>query len=123
MDLLRQYMGPEHPLTATTAVTLGLTLTREHNASEGEAYLREALAIRQKVLLKDDVLISYATSALGECLAAQKRYAEAEPLLTDSYNELHSKLGDQNKRTIEARQRLAKLYDDWNKPDQAARFR
>lgn len=123
IDLLRQYMGPEHHLTASTAVTLGLTLTREHKASEGEPYLREALAIRQKVLLKDDVLISYATSALGECLTAQKRYAEAEPLLTDSYNELHSKLGDQNERTIEARQRLAKLYDDWNKPEQAARFR
>jgi len=123
MDLLRQYMGPEHPLTATTAVTLGLTLTRENKANEGEPYLREALAIRQKVLLKDDVLISYATSALGECLTAQKRYAEAEPLLTDSYNQLHTKIGDQNKRTIEARQRLAKLYDDWNKPEQAARFR
>ena len=123
MDLLRKYMGPEHPLTASTAVTLGLTLTREHKASDGEPYLREALAIRQKVLLKDDVLISYATSALGECFTAQKRYAEAEPLLTDSYNELHSKLGDQNKLTVEARQRLAKLYEDWGKPEKAGQFR
>jgi serine/threonine-protein kinase len=123
IDLLRQYMGPEHLLTASTAVTLGVTLTREGKAAEGEPYLREALAIRKKILPQGDASISSAVSALGECLTVQKRYAEAEPLLTDSYNELKSKLGDQEKRTVEARQRLAKLYDSWGKPDQAAQFR
>jgi serine/threonine-protein kinase len=123
LALLHKYLRPENPLIASTDVTLGLALTREQKATEGEPYLREALAIRQKVLPKDDLFIFYALSALGECLTAQKRYAEAEPLLADSYNQLHTKIGDQNKRTIEARQRLAKLYDDWNKPEQAARFR
>ena len=123
IDLLRQYIGPERPLTASTAVTLGLTLTREGKAAEGEPYLREALAIRKKILPQGDISISIAVSALGECLSVQQRYAEAEPLLTDSYNELKSKLGDQEKRTVEARQRLAKLYDAWGKPDQAAQFR
>jgi tetratricopeptide (TPR) repeat protein/predicted Ser/Thr protein kinase len=123
LDLLRQYLGPEHFVTASAGATLGLTLTREGKAVEGEGYLREALAIRKKVLPPGDSMIPYAASALGECLTVQKRYAEAEPLLIDSYNELKSKLGDQEKRTVEARGRLAKLYDDWNKPDQAVRFR
>jgi serine/threonine-protein kinase len=123
LDLLRKYVGPEHPVTASTAATLGLTLTREGKAEEGEPYLREALAIRQKVLPQSDFMIPYAASALGECLTVQKRYAEAEPLLTESYNELKSKLGDQNKRTVEARQRLVKLYELWEKPDLAARYR
>jgi hypothetical protein len=102
---------------------LGLTLTREGKAAEGEPYLREALAIRKKVLPQGDFMIPNTASALGECLTAQKRYAEAEPLLIDGYNELKAKLGDQHKRTIEARQRLAKLYDDWDKPDRALLFR
>ena len=123
LDLLRKYAGSEHPITASTAATLGLTLTREGKAAEGESYLREALAIRKKVLPSGDFMIPFAASALGECLTVQKRYGEAEPLLFDSYSELKSKLGEQNKRTIEARQRLAKLYDDWAKPDQAAQFR
>jgi serine/threonine protein kinase/tetratricopeptide (TPR) repeat protein len=123
LDLLRKYLGPEQPLTASTAATLGLILTREGKAVEGEPYLREALTIRKKILPPGDSMIPNAASALGECLTVQKRYAEAEPLLTDSYNELKSKLGDQNKRTIDARQRVAKLYDDWNKPEQAAQFR
>ena len=68
-------------------------------------------------------MIPYAASGLGECLTAQKRYAEAEPLLIESYNELKMKLGDQNKRTVEAQQRLVKLYELWEKPDLASRYR
>jgi eukaryotic-like serine/threonine-protein kinase len=123
IDLVRQYMGPENPLTASTAGTLGLTLTRDGKAAEGEPYLREALAIRKKILPPGDVSISSAVSALGECLTAQKRYDDAEPLLLQSYEELKAKSGDQDKRTTEARKRLAKLYEDWNKPEQAAQFR
>jgi serine/threonine protein kinase len=121
--LLRKYASTERSYAANTAVNLGLTLTREGKAAEGETYLREALAIRKKVLPPDDSMIPSAASGLGECLTAQKRYAEAEPLLTDSYNELKSKLGEQNKRTVEARQRLVKLYELWEKPDLAARYR
>jgi serine/threonine-protein kinase len=123
IDLLRKYMGPEHRLVASTSVTFGLTLTREGKAAEGETYLREAIAIRKKVFPKGDPMISNAASALGECLTAQTRYPEAEPLLTESYNELQAKLGDKNSRTVEARQRLFKLYDVWNKPDLATRYR
>ena len=123
LPLLRKYLSPEHPYAASTAATLGLALTREGKAVEGEPYLREALAIRKKILPQGDVMIFSTASALGECLTVQKRYVEAEPLLTDSYNELKAKLGDQDKRAVEARGRVAKLYDDWNKPDQATGFR
>lgn len=123
LDLIRKYIGPEHNMAASTAATLGLTLTREGKAAEGEPYLRDALAIRKKILPPGDVVISGTESSLGECLTAQKRYAEAEPFLIDSYNELKAKLGDENKRTVETRQRLVKLYESWEKPDVAARFR
>jgi tetratricopeptide (TPR) repeat protein len=122
LDLLRKYLGAEQPLSASTEATLGLILTREGKATEGEPYLREALMIRKKILPPGDFMIPYAASALGECLTVQKRYAEAEPLLIESYNELKSKLGDQHKKTVEAQQRLVKLYELWEKPDLAARY-
>ena len=100
-----------------------MTLTREGRAAEGEPYLREALAIRTKAVPLDSFLIPFTESALGECLTAQQRYAEAEPLLTDGYTGLIWKLGEKDVRTVEARQRLAKLYDAWDKPDQALLFR
>jgi len=123
LDLLRKYLGPEHAVSARAAATLGLTLTREGRAAEGEPYLREALAIRTKAVPLDSYLIPFTESALGECLTAQKRYAEAEPLLTDGYTGLIWKLGEKDVRTVEARQRLARLYDAWGKPDQALLFR
>jgi tetratricopeptide (TPR) repeat protein/predicted Ser/Thr protein kinase len=123
LELLPKFFPREHFYMVSTTAALGLTLTRLDQATEGESYLREALEIRKKVLPPGDVLIPAIASSLGECLTAQKRYAEAEPLLTDSYNALKSKLGDENKRTVEARQRLAKLYDAWDKPDEAARYR
>jgi eukaryotic-like serine/threonine-protein kinase len=123
LDLLRKYLGPEHAVTARAATALGLTLTRKGRADEGEPYLREALAIRTKAVPLDSFLIPYTESALGECLTAQQRYAEAEPLLTDGYTGLIWKLGEKDVRTVEARQRLARLYDAWGKPDQALLFR
>jgi len=123
LDLLQKYLGPEHAVTAGAAAILGLTLTREGRAAEGEPYLREGLATRIKAVPLDSFWIPYTESALGECLTAQQRYAEAEPLLTDGYTGLIWKLGEKDVRTVEARQRLAKLYDAWDKPDQALLFR
>jgi tetratricopeptide (TPR) repeat protein len=123
LELLRKDPGPELSVTANALATLGLVLTREGHAAEGEPCLREALALRTKAVPLDSFLIPFTESALGECLAAQKHYAEAEPLLTDGYTGLIWKLGEKDLRTIEARQRLAKLYDAWGKHEQAQLFR
>jgi tetratricopeptide (TPR) repeat protein len=123
LDLIRKYISPEAAVAASTAATLGLSLTREGKPVEGEPYLREALSIRKKVLPAGDVMISVSTSALGECFTAQKRFAEAEPLLTEGYNDLKSKLPGDDRRVTDARRRLAKLYELWEKPDLAAPYR
>jgi serine/threonine-protein kinase len=123
LDLIRKYISPEAAVAASTAATLGLSLTREGKPVEGEPYLREALSIRKKVLPAGDVMISVSTSALGECFTAQKRFAEAEPLLTESYNDLKLKLAGDDRRVTDARRRLAKLYELWEKPDLAAPYR
>jgi hypothetical protein len=68
-------------------------------------------------------MIRYCESALGECLTAEKRFAEAETLLTSGYAGMKSTWGDKDPRVREGRQRLVKLYDAWQKPEQAARYR
>lgn len=123
LESLRKHLGREHTTTLGTALTVGLSLTRNGKAIEGEPYLQEAVAVRKRTTPPGDAGTAHATSILGECLAAQSRWAEAEPLLLAGYNDLKAKLGDQHKRTIDARQRLAKLYDDWGRPEQAAQFR
>ena len=122
-ETVRKLLGPEHSVTVNAEVTLGLALTRLGRAAEGEPFLHDALAKREKLFPAGDAAIASAKSALGECLAAQKRFEEAESLLLTGYSELKAKLGEQNLRTTDARQRVANLYDDWGKTDQAAPFR
>jgi hypothetical protein len=50
-----------------------------------------------------------AQGALGENLTAQKRFAEAEPLLIESHKTLEAVLSRQDPRMREARRRLAAL--------------
>lgn len=46
---LRKILGPQHATTLGTAVTVGLSLTRNGKAAEGEPYLRELPATREKM--------------------------------------------------------------------------
>jgi hypothetical protein len=55
---------------------------------------------------------------LGECLATQQRYAEAEPLLVESYQMRKSSQVPQRPILKEARDRLASLYSACGKPQE-----
>jgi tetratricopeptide (TPR) repeat protein len=107
----------------TALITKGLILNRTGNSKEGETILREAVRLRAESLPKDHFWVAVANGALGECLTTQKRYAEAEPLLVESYGVLNSRLGTRDPRTTEAIWRLTTLYDLWGKPAQAAQYR
>ncbi len=123
LEVLPRYLPADHYIPADAKYGLGLTLTRTNRASEGEPYLREALASRQKIRPKVGAAIYNTQSALGECLAVQQRFAEAEPLQTEAYERLKGLLGAPDPRTIEARKRIATLYERWGKADIAARYR
>ena len=56
-------------------------------------------------------------------MTERKHYDEAELLLIASYNDLKESQGEHTPRTVEALKRLARLYDAWKKPDQAAQYR
>jgi serine/threonine-protein kinase len=102
---------------------LGLILNKTGRSREGEIYLRQSLAIRTHLLPSGSQLIANTEATLGDCLIAQKRYAEAEPFLLDSYQiALKATGGMQDSRTAEPRQRLKTLYEDWHKPEKAASY-
>ena len=71
------------------------------------------------MLPKGHYLTAITQGALGECLALQKRYAEAEPLLQDSNATLKSVQGEHSPLTEESMRRLALFYNAWGKPEKA----
>ena len=83
------------------------------SAETDERFMREALSLAQQKSRALDV--AFASAALGECLATQKRYQEAEPLLTQSSKTFESLQVSGSPVIREARERLASLYKVWGK--------
>ncbi len=104
-------------------VILGTALTRTGQAAEAEPLLRKALADGKnwKPVAVDHAFGNLETG-LGECLLAQKRYADAEPLLLSGRDELVRRLGEHDAMSEAATRRLHDLYVAWNKPAEAAHF-
>jgi eukaryotic-like serine/threonine-protein kinase len=101
----------------------GLALTRTSRAAEGEPFLRAAYKEGSKIeRFSFEFTFGNLETALGECLFAQGRYAEAEPLLLTGYDDLKTRLGEKVPMTLAAARRLRELYIAWNKPTEANRF-
>ncbi len=123
LDIQQRALPEAHIDFGRSWVILGKILTALGESARGEQYLRRALEVRSRVLFAGHPMILEAQGALGECLTTQERYAEAESLLNESYAALKSHLGQGDPRTTEAARRLARLYDAWHKPEQAAQYR
>jgi len=108
--------------SSSPRMRLGLILNKTGRSREGETYIRQSLAIRTHLLTPGNQLIGAVQGALGECLTTQKRYAEAEPLLLESYRIFKSTAGQQDPHTMEAQQRLKTLYEAWRKPEKAVSY-
>ena len=107
-------------------VGLGLNLLAQKKSADGEAALRECLALRQKKATK--MWTTFNTQAmLGASLLGQKKYKEAEPLLREGYEGMKQRektIPPQGKvRLIEAAERLVELYEATGNAAEAERWR
>ncbi len=101
----------------------GVALTRTGRAAEGEPFLRAAYTDGRKTeRFPFEFTFGNVETALGECLFAQGRHAEAEPLLLIGYIDLKARLGERSPMSLSAARRLHEFYTAWNKPAEAARF-
>jgi hypothetical protein len=75
-----------------------------------ESSVRAALSAREKLYPPRDWRIAETQSLLGAALAAQKRYAEAEPLMLAADNGLKPVPGIEEREQAANRARLASLH-------------
>jgi len=126
LAVVKEKHGPESPAHARELEGLGSNLLRQKKYAEAESIFRECLTIVRKT--QPESWTTFNTqSLLGEAIAGQRKYADAEPLLLDAYHELKdraSKIPPQSKvRLTEALGRLVQLYESWDKPAEAAKWR
>ncbi len=116
----------DHPDTLTTMNGLAAAYLETHRWVDAERLLRDCLE-RRKRTQPDDWRRFHTMSQLGAALAGQKRFDEAEPLLTGGYEGLlarESKISVRFKKDLTAAAaRLVPFYEAWGKPDVAAGWR
>ena len=107
---------------------LGAVRLAQQKYAEAITLLREGLLLAEKQDL-DAGYRFYVMNLLGASLAGQKNYADAEPLLLQSCQELQQRQAslppflNAPRRITESLERLALLYDAWGKPAQAAEWK
>ena len=126
LAMYKNSLGSERPEVAKSLNNVALELVQQGKLAEAEGLLRECLAIREKKALY--VWRKHRTQArLGACLLAQKKFAEAEPLLLSGYEGLsqdESSIPPIARSSVtNAAECLAQYYEQTGQPDKAARFK
>jgi len=122
----RHVLGDEHPGVGVVFNNLANVLQRRGDLVGAESFYRDALALQRKAFPNgpdEHWEVATIKSLLGGCLTTEKRYADAEPLLLESYPVIKANFGGAHPRTQVALKRLVDLYDVWGKPAKGAPYR
>jgi tetratricopeptide (TPR) repeat protein len=122
----RNVLGAEHPDTMVSAADLALAYLSQGRFAESESLSRGALDVDRKNQPEDWQRFR-AESLQGVSMAGQKKYAKAEPLLVEGYQQMvarKDRIGVPDWYHLElGREWLVKLYEAWGKPEKAAKWR
>src|SRR5262249_44963450 len=117
---------PDRLSIASLIAQLSSNLLKQSKWSEAESVLHECLRIRTEAV-PDDWSRYNAMSLLGEAVLGQGRHAEAEPVVVVGYEGMkarEAKIPPQaGVRLSEAAARVPRLYEQWGRPDRAARWK
>ena len=112
---------------ARRLVQLGGNLLRQGKLEDALASINEGIAQFEVFSEPDDWELWAARSLKGKALSTDPaRYAEAESLLLACHaalSEVRTEIPEEAESLQKVRDRLAKLYESWSKPDQAAAWR
>jgi non-specific serine/threonine protein kinase/serine/threonine-protein kinase len=122
----QQGFGADTPHYAQHLACLGHILLKQNKPGEAEQVLRQLLGFREKK--EPEAWTTFNTkSQLGGAMLAQKKYADAEPLLLQGYEGMKQRsvnIPIEGKvRLTEALERLVQLYDSWGQKDKADAWR
>lgn len=122
LALRGRVLPDNHPAIAAALQTLGKCLDQLGDHAAAEAALRESLELRRRTV-PDSWLVANSEGVLGEHYTIVGDYPRAEALLLGADRKLSDALGTDSPRTLINVERVVALYERWNRPAEAARYR
>nr|AIE90225.1 serine/threonine protein kinase [uncultured marine thaumarchaeote AD1000_01_F04] len=121
----RRVLGDDHLNTKNTINGLAKALNAQKRYAESEQLLRAIIHSGSNNAGEVDWRVAQARSLLGAALAGQQRHQQAETHLLEGFTRLESSVpaGNRKKFLSQAIERLVKLYDAWDKPNEAQEWR
>jgi serine/threonine protein kinase len=84
LEFCRDALGPDHNLTITVMIDLGILLSYDERFQEAETLFRDALNLGLKNFEEDNELVIYAKEQLADILIRKAAYSEAKTLLQEA---------------------------------------
>ena len=122
-DVYRKALGDDHFWVSIVLYNLTKVYELRGNCEAALPVLSECLTIRQAHVPAGHWRIAEINCRLGARLTALGRYEEAEPLLTEGYPIIAEQRGEQHRITRDVLTEVIQLYERWDKPTEAARWR
>ncbi len=116
------YSG-DHPLVALSLADLGRGLVSLGKFAEAEPLLAEGRAMFAKAPPSLKYFPIWTECWHGASLAGLRRHAEAEPILLAAERKLRGSTLAPRRCHRDAVEQLVKLYEGWDRPEQAAKWR
>jgi serine/threonine protein kinase/tetratricopeptide (TPR) repeat protein len=120
LDIDTRKFGPDHPNVGRTLTNLSLLRCTHGDPASGLPMIQRALRIARRDEPPGGWYVAATESAEGVCLAAAKRYPEAEQAFVQAIDALKKALGPTHWRVDTTRARLKRMYVAWGKPERAA---
>lgn len=123
LENFRRRFGDKHPETVTVMHNMAIMYANQGRYEDAEAMSAAAVAGARASLPEGHPYVGIYLGLLGRLRIQLTRYAEAEAALLESHQILEASLGETHANTIGMIRSLADLYDTWDKPEQAAKYR
>jgi len=108
---------------SSTLVDFATVLIERAGFAEAEPYARRAYDLARAAWPPDHVDVIRPQRILGACLIHLRRFADAEPVLLDAHRKLLDGWGADSPFTIGSAQVLVRMYELWDRPADADRYR
>lgn len=123
LHVLLQNYDDDHPMITYPLLGLAHIYLDTAEPEEAEPLLRRSLDIQLSSSGENHWMVGLIKSRLGRCLTELEEFEKAELFLNEGYEILVEQLGDTHDRTHTAIENLITLYDSWQKPDKADKFK